>query len=120
VEGFSRQFLGGQLAAVGGNAWFGWWDIALLLPGAKVKGTISVLWILDPLDDLCHGYKVDIIVLLKSLINPEEEGIQDVEVVIQPCSMEEESERSTVLIVVTVEVVVQESVKLFTILDVVA
>jgi len=120
VKGLSGQLLGGQLAPVGGNACWPGLDGALLLPFLKGAGIFLVLWILDPLDDLCHGHKVDVIVSLKSLIKPVEESVQEFWVVLQPCSMEEETKRSTVLIVMTVEVVGQEVVELVTADDVVA
>jgi len=114
VESLSGQLLGGQFAPVGGHASLPWLNGTPLLPGFKGTGLINILGVLDPLDNLGHGHKVNIIVVVDDLINPVEEGIEEFWVVLEPSSMEKEAKRSTVLIVVTVEVVGQEIVELIT------
>merc|ERR1712027_9966 len=62
VEGLAGQLVGGQLAAVGRQAGRLGLGLALLLPGLKVPGSVDIARVLDPLDDLRHGDKVDIVV----------------------------------------------------------
>ena len=118
MEGLSGQFLGGQFAAVGSQT--GWSGLrgTLLLPGLKVPDSAVVLRVLDPLDDLGHGHKVDIIVRLNDLINPVEESIKVGGVILQPSGVEEESQGSPVLVIMTVEVVSKEVVELISAQDV--
>jgi len=118
MEGFSGQFLGRQLAGAGSEARRRRLNVALLLPGVKVFGLVRVLGILDPLDDLSHSDEVNILVLSQNLIDPVEEGIEELGVVLEPGSVEEETKRGTVLIVVTVEVVSEEIVELIAAQDV--
>ena len=112
VEGFPGQFLGRDLALVGGGAAVDEVDGAGLLPWFEGLHLVNVLRVLDPLDDLGHCDEVNIVVGLEDLIDPVEEGVQELGVVLQPGGVEVESERSPVLIVVTVEVVGQEVVEL--------
>jgi len=91
VEGFARQFLGGQLAPVGGNAGWAGLDSTLFLPGLKGACLVNVLGVLDPLDDLGHGNKVDVVVVGQDLIDPVEESIEELWVVLEPSGMEEET-----------------------------
>jgi len=68
--------------------------------------------VLDPLNDLGHGDKVDVIVVGKNLIDPVEEGVQEFGIVLQPSGVIVESERCAIRVVVTLKVVIQESVEL--------
>lgn len=114
VDGLSGYFLGRQLARMrhpaGGNAF----DDAFLSPGLEVLGLRDGSWVLDPLDDLGHGNKVDVVVVGEDLIDPVEEGVEELGIVLQPSSVEVQTKRSTVLFVVAVEVVVEEVVELVT------
>lgn len=85
---------------------------ALLLPGLVVVELTNGSWILHPLDDLGHGDKVDVGVVSQSLIQPEEEGIQDLRIVLQESRVEEKTERSSVGFVMAIEVISQELVEL--------
>ena len=118
VKGFSGQLLGGQLAPVGGNAGWSGLDGALFLPGLEGSSLVDVLGVLDPLDDLGHGDEVHVIVVAQDLVNPVQEGVQELGVVLQPGSVEEQAKRSTVLVVVTIEVVCQKVVELISAQDV--
>lgn len=118
MEGFAGQFLGRQLAGAGSKARRLRFDLALLLPGLEVSGLVRVLGILDPLDDLRHSDEVNVLVLSQNLVDPVEESIEEFGVVLEPGSMEEETKGSTVLIVVTVEVVSEEIVELIAAQDV--
>ena len=89
VDSFSGQLLGGQFAAAGSKTGWSRFGRALLLPGVKVLDVVVVLRILDPLDDLGHSHKVDIIVGLNDFINPVEEGIKIFRVILEPGGMEE-------------------------------
>lgn len=118
MEGLSGQFLGGQLAGAGGEARRLGFDLAPLLPGFEASGLVGVLGILDPLDNLSHGDEVNVLVLSQNLVDPVEESVEELGVVLEPGGVEEETEGSAVLIVVTVEVVSEEVVELITAQDV--
>lgn len=111
-ECLAGQLLGGEGAGVGDGAGGGTDWAALLLPGLEVLDLGAGLRVLDPLDDLGHGDEVDVAVLGQDLVHPEEESVHEFGVVLQPGGVEVETERSPVLIVVTVEVVGQEVVEL--------
>jgi hypothetical protein len=66
------------------------------------------------LDNLSHGDKVNVLVLSQNLVDPVEESVEELGVVLEPSGVEEETEGSAVLIVVTVEVVSEEVVELIT------
>lgn len=68
--------------------------------------------VLDPLDHLGHRHEVDVIVVGQDFINPEQERIQKLRIVLQPSRVEVETQRRPVLLVVAVEVVGQEVVEL--------
>ena len=92
--------------------------IALFLPGLERSSLFNVARVLNPLDNLSHGYEVDIIVGLENLVHPIEESVKELGVVLQPGSMEEKAKGSSVLIVMTIEVVCEEVVELVTAEDV--
>ena len=114
VECFSGQFLGGDLALVGRGAAVDEVDGAGLLPGLEGLDLVNIAGILDPLDDLSHCDEVNVVVGLEDLIDPVEEGVQELGVVLQPGGVEVETKRSSVLVVVAVEVVGQEVIELIT------
>jgi len=70
------------------------------------------------LDDLCHGNEVDIIVLADDFIHPEEEGVHEFGIVLEPGSVEEEAKRGPVLSIVPIKVVVEEGIELLSRQDV--
>merc|ERR1719203_738925 len=76
-------------------------------------GVLDVTGVLYPLDDLSHGEEVDFIlapVVLKDLVHPVEEGVQELGVVLEPGSVEVEAERCSVVVEMPVEVVGEEVV----------
>ena len=113
-ECLSGQLLGGKSARVGHPASRSTDGVAFLLPGVEALDFAARLGVLDPLDDLSHGDKVDVVVLGDDFVNPEKEGVHKLGIVLEPSGVEEETERSAVLGVVAVKVVVEEGVELFT------
>ena len=69
------------------------------------------------MNDLSHGYKVDVIVGLENFIHPVKEGIEVLRIVLQPSGMEEKAKRSSVLVIMTIKVVGEEVVELVTAQD---
>jgi hypothetical protein len=63
-------------------------------------------WVLDPLNDLSHGDEVDVVVVSQDFVNPVEESVEELWVVLEPSSVIVETQWSTILVVVTLEVVV--------------
>lgn len=64
------------------------------------------------MDDLGHGHEVHVAVVLEDFVDPEEESVEEFGVVLEPGGVVVEAEWSAVLIVVTLKVVVEKSVKL--------
>lgn len=89
-------------------------DCALLPPRFEVLDFVGGLRILHPLNNLGHRHEVNVIVVGQDFIDPVEEGVKEFRVVLQPSGVEVKSERCAVRVVVTLKVVVQESVKLIT------
>jgi hypothetical protein len=112
VDGLPGNLLGGELARVWHPTVRNSLHDALLPPGLEVLGLGDGSRILDPLDYLCHGNEVDVVVVGQDLVDPVQEGVQEFGVVLQPSRVEVETERRSVLFVVTVEVVVEEVVEL--------
>ena len=113
-EGLSWKLFGGKSARVGYPASRSTNGIAFLLPWVEALDFAARFRVLDPLNDLSHGDKVDIVMLGDDFINPEKEGVHKLGIVLEPSGMEEETEWSAVLSVVAVKVVVEEGVELFT------
>ncbi len=118
MESLSGQFLCRALALVGGGAAGDEVNGASLLPWLKGFHLVNIAGVLNPLDDLGHGDEVNVIVGLKDLVDPVEEGVQELGVVLQPGSMEEETKGSPVLVIMAVEIVGQEVVELISSKDV--
>lgn len=95
-------------------------DHALLPPRFEVLRLRDRAGVLDPLDHLGHRHEVHVVVIRQDLVDPVEEGVQELGVVLQPGCVEVETKGSTVLLVMPVEVVVQEVVELITGQDVAA
>jgi len=87
-------------------------DGTLFAPGLEVLDLGDGAGVLHPLDDLGHGDEVDVIVVGQHLVDPVEEGVEELGVVLQPGGVEEETQRSAVLLVMAIEVVVEEVVEL--------
>lgn len=111
-ERLTGQFLGGQGARVGYGAGGGSDRRALLLPRLEVLDFAARLRVLDPLNDLRHRDEVDVAMLGQDLVHPEEEGVHEFGVVLEPSGVEEKAERRPVLGVMAVKVVVEEGVEL--------
>jgi len=112
AQRLAGNLLGGELAAVGHQASLDRVGRAVLLPGRIVGGRLHGHGVLDPLDDLGHGDKVHLGVVVDHLVHPVEEGVEHFLVVLEPGSMVEQAQGCTVLVKVTVEVVSQEVVEL--------
>lgn len=112
VDGLSGNLFAGQLARV----WYptGWWsfDHTLFPPWFKVLHLVDDPWFLDPLDYLGHGDEVHVIVVGQHFIDPEQESVQVLGVVLQPSSVEVQAHGCTILIVMPVKVVVQKVIEL--------
>ena len=91
----------------------------LFKPGSEGGRGVEVDGLLHPLDHLGHRGEVDLVrVRLLDPVDPLEERVQEIRIVLQPGSVERKVEGRTVLIEVAVEVVDQEVVKLVSIQDV--
>lgn len=87
---------------------------ALLPPGLEVLHLGDGTRVLDPLDHLRHGHKVDVLVVLQDLVDPEDERVEEFWVIPEPRGVEVQTQRSPVLLVMSVKVVLQEVVELLT------
>ncbi len=118
VQHLAGDLVRGQFAAVGDQALGSGPGVASLLPGGVVGGLVHVNGLLDPLDDLGHGDEVGVLVVGKHLVDPVQEGVGKLGVVLQPGRVVEETEGSSVLVKMSVEVVGQEVVELISSQDV--
>lgn len=90
IQSLARNFLGCEFTSI----WYpaGWFrvrlDSTLLLERLEVFNLGRLSWILDPLNDLSHGHKVHIFVVLENLVHPEEESLKELGVVLEPSGME--------------------------------
>mgnify|MGYP001463593060 CR=1 FL=1 len=107
------QLAGRELAAVGNKAVRAGPGVALHLPRFIVLGQLHGDGSLHPLDDLGLCDEVDLLtVLLQNLVDPVEEGVEELRVVLEPGGVVEETQGSPVLVEVSVEVVEKEVVEL--------
>lgn len=118
VDGLPGNLLGSQLAGVGHPAGRDAFHGALLPPWIEALRFGYRPRVLDPLDHLGHGDEVHVIMIGEDLVDPVEESVQVFGVVLQPCGVEIQSERSSVLLVMSVEVMVEEVVELIAAEDV--
>jgi len=88
VDGLPGNLLGGQLAGVGHPAGGLALDHALLPPGLEVLDLADSAWVLHPLDHLGHGHEVHVVVVGQDLVDPVEEGVEELGVVLQPGGVE--------------------------------
>lgn len=112
VDGLPGYLLRGELASVGHPAGLSTVDHALLPPGLEVLRLCDSAGVLDPLDHLGHRDEVHVVVVGEDLVDPEEERVQELGVVLQPGGVEVETQGGAVLLVMPVEVVVEEVVEL--------
>lgn len=89
-------------------------DWTLLSPWLEVLDFAGSFRVLHPLNDLCHCYEINVIVVGKNFVDPVKESIKELGVVFQPSSVEIKTEWGTVCVVMTFEIVVEESVELIT------
>lgn len=89
-------------------------DRALLSPWLEVLDFVGSLRVLHPLDDLCHGHEVNVVMVGQDLVDPVKEGVEEFGIVLEPGGMEIKAERRAVSVVMTLKVVVQEGVELIT------
>lgn len=87
-------------------------DHALFPPWFEVLHLVDDPRLLDPLDHLRHGHEVHVVVVGQHLVDPEQERVQVLGVVLQPGGVEVQAHGRAVLVVMPVEVVVQEVVEL--------
>lgn len=120
VDGLSGNLLRGQLAGVRYPASWRPLHDTLLSPGLEVLRFRDRAGVLDPLDHLGHRDEVDVVVVRQDLVDPEEERVQELGIVLQPGCVEVETQWGAVLLVMAVEVVVQEVVELVSGQDVAA
>lgn len=120
VNGLAGHLLGSQLTGVRYPTRRRTLHHALLPPRLEILRFGDGARILNPLNHLGHRHEVDIGVTLQNLIDPVEEGVQKLRIVLQPGSVEVETEGSAILLVVTVEIVVEEVVELVTGQDIAA
>lgn len=112
AERLSGQFLGAEGTGVR-NATVGLTlGDADRLPLGEVLGAIDVGGRLDPLDDLGHGHQVDVLVIGHDLVQPLDEGVLELGVVLEPDRVEEEAQGRPVRLVMPLEIVVEEIVEL--------
>lgn len=106
VDGFSGNLFGGEFAAVryptGGVSF----DNALFPPWFEILGFCDGPWVLDPLNYLSHSYEVNIIVIGQNFVNPIQESVQELGVILQPSGVEIKTQGSTILFIMTIKVVV--------------
>lgn len=74
----------GQLAGVGDQAVGPGSGGTLLLPGREVPGGLDGDGVLDPLDDLGLSHKVNLRMVGQDFIDPVEECIEELRVILQP------------------------------------
>lgn len=106
VDGFPGNLFAGELARVrhptGGRPV----HHALIPPRVEVLHLSGETWLLDPLNHLGHGDKVHVVVVCQYFVDPEQECVQILRVVLQPRCVEVQAHRCTVLQVMPVEVMV--------------
>lgn len=112
VDGLAGYLLRSQFAGMGHPARRRSLHRALLSPGLKVLRFCDGARVLDPLDHLSHRHEVYIIVALQDLIDPVQESVQELGIILQPGGVEVEAKGRAVLLVVSIEVVVEEVIKL--------
>lgn len=117
TQGFTGQFAGGERAGVREGAVGLSLDVTLFLPLLEVSEGVEFGRVLHPLDDLEHGDEEDI-VAAEHFFDELDQFFAVFLLGLEPRGVEVEAERGTVGIVVTVEVVTQETSELFTGLDV--
>jgi len=109
---FSWKFSGGKRTGIGKGTGRLTLDITLFFPGGEVVDTTDFSGGLNPLKDLGHRDEVNI-VLVEQLVDPLQESVEVLGVELKPRGVEVESKRSSVGLVMSLEIVVEEVVELF-------
>lgn len=112
VDGLPGNLFTGQLARVRYQTGLWSFDHTLFPPWFEVLHLVDDPRFLDPLDYLRHGDEVYVVVVGQHFIDPEQERVQVLWVVLQPGGVEVQAHGSAILIVMPVEVVVQKVVEL--------
>lgn len=112
VNGFAGNLLGGELTGMWHPTGWRSFDGTLLPPRFEVLYLRYGSRILNPLNDLCHCHKVNVIVVGQHFIDPIQECVQVFGIILEPSRMEVQTERCSILIVMSIEVVIQEIVEL--------
>lgn len=92
-------------------------DVTTILPAFKILDDGDVCGSLHPLDCLCHGDKVNV-TFLQDFCDPFDESPSEFVTFLKPRGVEIEAEGSPIAVVMTIEIVVQEIVELFRLVDV--
>jgi len=112
VDGLPGNLFAGQFARVRQPASRRSFHYTLFPPRFEVLHLVYDSRLLDPLDHLRHGDEVHVVVVGQHLVDPEQERVQIFGIVFQPGGVEVQAHWRAVLVVMPVEVVVQEVVKL--------
>lgn len=120
VDGLAGHLFGGQFAGMRHPTRLRALYSALLPPRLEILRLGDGARVLNPLNHLGHRHEVDVVVTLQNLVDPVKEGVQKFRIVLQPGSVEVEAERRAILLVVTIEIVIEEVVELVTGQDVAA
>lgn len=91
VDSFPGQFLACQFARVWHPAGGLPFHCTLLPPGLEILYLRNGSGILDPLYNLCHSYKVNVIVVRQNLVYPVQKGVKKFGIVLEPGCMEVKS-----------------------------
>lgn len=116
INKLSGNFFSGQSARCGhpASGFAILIDWTLLPPWFKVLYFAGCFWILHPLNYLCHCHKINVVMIWEDFIDPVKESVEELRVIFQPSSVEVKTEWGAVCVVVTLKVMVKESVKLIT------
>lgn len=117
TQSLTGQFAGRQRAGVREGTVGLSLDVALFLPFLEVSQSVQLGWVLHPLDDLEHCDEEDI-VAAEHFFDELDQFFTVFFLGLEPRGVEVQTQRGTVGIVVTVEVVTQKTTELFTGLDV--
>lgn len=112
VDGLPWKFFARQFARMRHPASGPAFHRALLPPRLEVLYLGDGPGVLDPLNDLSHRDEIDVVVVGQHLVDPVEESVEVLWVVLQPSGVEVQTQRSSVFLVVAVKIVVQEVIKL--------
>lgn len=112
VDGLPGNLFAGELARVRHPTGWRSFDHTLFPPRFEVLHLVNDPRLLDPLDHLRHGDKVHVVVVGQHLVDPEQERVQVLGIILQPGGVEVQAHGRAVLVVMPVEIVIEEVVEL--------